>query len=140
MIVENLTELTVVGVYDRGKPNQERIVLVANDTVNLGQYGLMLGIRAADGSAIPLRDNMLWFGNGYASKGDWIFVYTGPGEPRVSDLTNTKDKLYIVHWGRGKTVLGRKEIVPILFRVDAVQVPAEPPPLARARGLDGVRA
>lgn len=125
MIVNLVTEISVVGVFDRGIPNQERVVLYVNETVNLGQYGLMVGVRGSDGTAFPIRDNLFWFGDGFVNRGDWIFVYTGPGEPRTTALPNTQERLYSIHWGRTQTMLHHHDVVPILFRVDAVQVPQE---------------
>lgn len=130
MIVGDIIELTVAGVFDRGIPNQERIALIANETINLGQYGLMVGVRANEGTAFPIRDNLLWFGDGVISKGDWLFVYTGPGEPRATTLPNTNERLISIHWGREHTILHNRDLVPILFRVDAVQVPLEVPALS----------
>lgn len=125
LIVGEITELRVVGVFDRGVPNQERVVLQVNEVVNMGQFALLLGIRQQPATAIPIRDNLLWFGDGVLSRGDWIFVYTGPGEGRVNELPGTAEKLYTVHWGRTQTVLTSLEVVPVLVRVDAVQIPVE---------------
>lgn len=122
MIVGDIIEFTV-DVHDRGVPNQERIVLYANDTVNLGQYGLMIGIRSTGNSAVPIRDNFLWFGDAIINKGDWIFIYTGPGEAKSTELPNSTNRLYSIHWGRQKTILHHDDLVPIFFRVDAVQIP-----------------
>lgn len=124
MIVGIIEEFNLVGVYDRGLPNQERIVILANETVNAGQYGLMLGVRGSNGMAFPIRDNLLWFGDAIVTKGDWLFVYTGPGESTKSNIPNTEASLYTVHWGRNVTILNSQDVVPILFRVDAVQVHA----------------
>lgn len=127
-----IEELKIVGVFDHGVPNLERVVLLANEAVDLGNYGLMLGIRAQEGQAFPLRDNFLWFGNGWVQKGDWLFVYTAPGEPRTTDLPNNQEKLYSIHWGKEQTVFQHRELIPLLVRMDAVQVPvglaALPPP------------
>jgi hypothetical protein len=125
MIVNLITELTVIGVYDRAVPNQERIVLHVNETVNLGQYGLMIGVRGWDGFAFPIRDNLLWFGDAMMNKGDWIFVYTGPGEAKMTGLPNTQERLYSIHWGRKYTILDTQDLVPILFKIEAAQVPYE---------------
>lgn len=125
MIVGDILELSVVGVFDRGVPNKERIALLVNETLNLGQYGLMVGVRASEGTAFPIRDNLLWFGDGLVSKGDWVFVYTGPGEARATTLPNTNERVFSIHWGRKQTFLHDRNLVPILFRVDAVQVPNE---------------
>jgi hypothetical protein len=125
MIVGLIEEMTVFDVADRGVPNQERIVIRANGPVSLGRYGLMLGVKASFGSAFPIRDNLLWFGDAALWEGDWLFVYTGPGESRVSQIPNTNGRIVSVHWGRAQTILQNQALVPILFRLDAVQVPAE---------------
>lgn len=125
MILQSISELSVVGVHDRGIPNQERIVISVNQPVNLGQYGIMIGVKGAAGTGFPVKDNLLWFGDSIVFQGDWIFVYTGPGVPKASDLPNVTSKLYAIHWGRQTTILNNQELVPILFRVDAVQVPIE---------------
>lgn len=130
MIVGDIFEINVVGVYERGVPNQERIVLCANQALNLGQYGIMIGLRAENGSAFPIKDNLLWFGDGLVTKGDWIFIYTGPGGARTTNLPNVQEKLYSIHWGREQTILDSPEVVPILFRVDAVQIPIQAPDLS----------
>ena len=124
MIVSDIYELTMLDVIDRNVPNKERIVLIANETIDLGQYGIMIGLKAQGNSAIPIKDNMLWFGNGVINKGDFLFIYTGPGETRETPLPNILEKLYTIHWGRDRTIFYSPEFVPILFRVDAVRVPS----------------
>lgn len=125
MIVEDIYELSVVGVYDRNIPNKERIVLRANETVNIGQYGLMVGIRGMHKNAFPIRDNLLWFGDGLLDRDDWIFVYTGPGDPTSTDLPNTQSRIYSVHWARKNTIFSHPDLLPILFRVDAIALPSD---------------
>jgi hypothetical protein len=122
MIVGLITELSIVGVFSRGVGNEERIVFRATEMVQMGQYGLMIGVRLGQGFASPVRDNFLWFGDAILNKGDWVFVYTGPGNARVTNLPNSQEKLYSIHWGRERTFLASPELVPVLFRVDAVQV------------------
>lgn len=133
MIINDIFEMSTYDVLDRGIPNQERIAIYINETLNLGKYGLMLGIRGPNNSARPIRDNFFWFGEGLVNRGDWIFVYTGPGEPTKSDLPNCTEKLYSLHWGREKTILNQPNIVPILFRMDAVQIPEELRALAQGQ-------
>jgi hypothetical protein len=126
MIVADITELALMGVYDRGIPNQERIVLLARQQLNVGQYGIMLGIRMSSAlpskMAQPVRDNLFWFGDGILNAGDWIFLYTGPGQARAGIVPNTIQRMYTMHWGRKETILHHPDLVPILFRMDAVIV------------------
>lgn len=125
MIVSDIIELDVHGVFDRGLPNKERIAIYVKSPLNIGQYGLMIGIKASGGTAIPIRDNLFWFGDGFLNAGDWIFIYTGAGTPRASNVPGSNAKLYISHWGKPTTIFQAPELVPILFRVDAVFIPQE---------------
>ncbi len=126
MILQQLTELTLMGVIDANKANQERIAISVNETINLGSFGIMVGIRATNGMAVPIRDNFLWFGEGIVNQGDWILVYTCAGQPTVYEIPNTTNKIYSIHWGRQKTMFGHADVVPVLFSVGSVQVPESP--------------
>ena len=123
MILDLIDEITILDVIDRGVANMERIALRINAGVNMGQYGLLIGVRSQDGAAWPLADNFYWFGEGLVVPGDCIFVYTGPGQPRKEKLPNVEQHIYSVHWGRKNTVFVNKNLAPILFRMDAVMVP-----------------
>ena len=57
MIIQNTTELRILGVYDRGIPNKERIVLEALDSINLAQYGLLLAFQVPGYPAVPYQDH-----------------------------------------------------------------------------------
>jgi hypothetical protein len=129
MNIYTVEELSLVGVFDPGVPNMERIVLRAEQPIDLANYGLMLGVRGPEGGAFPLRDNLLWFGNGWIGVDDWLFVYTAPGVGRVSEVPNSESKLVSIHWGKKQTVFQNRELVPILFRMDAVHVYAGLPAL-----------
>lgn len=130
MIVSDIEELSVVTIIKNGIPNEECIAIKVNLDVNLGQYGIMLGRFNADNTATPFKDNMFWFGDGIVKKGDWLFIYTGSGKPtQVKDSNNT-NQLYSLYWGKEKTMFANTNVVPILFRVDAVDVlmpPADVP-------------
>ncbi len=121
MLVSQIDELSVVTILDNGIPNEECIAIEVNDNINLGQYGVMLGSFNRDNTATPFRDNIFWFNDGIVKKGDWLFIYTGYGEP-----TQTKDsdgaQLYSLYWGKANTIFANTNVVPILFRVDAVDV------------------
>ena len=125
MIVSDIKELEVREVFDRGVPNLERVAIFVKEPVDLGRYGIMVGIKENRGSALPIRDHLFWFGDGLVQAGDWIYIYTGAGEGRVSTIPGSSSSIYAVHWGKNITLFHAPELVPILFRVDAVFVPQE---------------
>jgi hypothetical protein len=123
MIVNDLTQLSVVGVYKRGVPNEEYIAIQAQSDINLGQYGIMLGFYADTNAAIPIRDNLFWFGDGIVNSGDWLFINTGPGKPTQTTTLDKNNNIYSLYWDRNVTVFANSNTVPILFKVEAVEVP-----------------
>jgi hypothetical protein len=122
MIVGDIIELEMFGVIDRGLPNKERIMIRAAETVNLGQYGIMIGVQINNGVAVPIRDNLLWFGDIALRAGEWLCVYTSPGTPKISDIPNSDEDMISIYWGRTSVVFKNINIVPILFRIDSVVV------------------
>jgi hypothetical protein len=126
MIVSDLRELTIMAVLDRGVPNEECIAIQAHERINLGQYGIMLGVYAPLNSATPFKDHLFWFGDGFIEEGDWVFIYTGMGEPRKSKTNDGVNSIFTIFWGKPKTIFANTIVVPVLFRVDAVYVLSPP--------------
>jgi len=127
MIVTDLSQLVLYPVVDRGIPNSERIPIFVQERTNMGQFGVMVGLSGQDSFATPLRDNLYWFGDGLVKPGDWIFLYTGSGTPKIEDLIGSQgSKIYTIHWGRAQTMFANTTIVPIVFRTDAVNVGQKP--------------
>ena len=122
MIVNSVTEMTIMEILDRGVPNKECIGIRINQRVNLGQYGIMLGRYAHSKMAIPIQDHLFWFGDGLVDEGDWIFIGTGEGTPKISATLDQLRKIYTVFWNKPNTVFANTNIVPLLFRIDAVDV------------------
>ena len=131
--------MRVVRVFDRGVANKECVAIAVAQTINVGRYGIMLAQHhsGATVSSTPFFDNLFWFGDGVASAGDWLFVYTGPGTPRSSLANNGVNTHFSLHWGKPHTVFANSAVVPILFRVDAVDVllpPSDQPQLPQRSG------
>lgn len=123
MIVASITELILYPVMDRGVPNLERVPILIREKTDMGRYGVMFGPNTGGAFALPLNDNLYWFGDGLLNPGDWILLYTGGGDAMVDDWKNPPgSKVYTLHWGKGKTIFADSSTVPILFRADAVLV------------------
>lgn len=136
MILNQSLPLSLITVLERGVPNKECICLFVSESLNMGQFGLMIGHMAVGGGgAIPVRDSLFWFGDGVVDRGDWIFVYTAGGTTRKDRNQDNSGNIYSVHWGRDKTIFANSAIVPILFRVDGINVGFVPADLPQSTKL-----
>lgn len=127
-MTSSLPDIQIFGVYDRGVPNLERIVLRVNRTTNLAYYFLVLGYRGPVGAdtVIPIPDQSLWLGSTYIEAPSWVFIYTGSGNSGISQEKQTKEPLHSLYWNRPQVILTHDDIVPALMHVDFVQIGNKP--------------
>lgn len=117
-----LHPLRLFGVADRGLPGKERIYLKTFARVNLGEYLLLIGQHIPN-DAIPIRDNLFWFGTHAVDEGHWIVVYTGPGlHSRSTTIEGTGEPALVFHWGKETTAFERADIVPVLVHIDGTGI------------------
>jgi len=128
MIIDESPNLEIFGVYDRGVPNKERIVLHVNRVTNLAEYFVVLGIRAplSANLVLPIEDHSLWLGSTYIEVPSWIFIFTGYGKAATSQETHTGQPVHTLYWKKPQVVLTHNDIVPALLHVDSVQIGNKP--------------
>jgi hypothetical protein len=115
--------LVLHNVLDRGVPNMERVALRATQDIDVRYHGIVVGVKLASGTAIPLNDNFFWLGVLNLRPDDWIFVYTRGGHPKEAPITERPtSKLYSLFWARPTVLFQSPDVVPILIRMDPVQV------------------
>lgn len=120
-LLPTISELTLVGVADRGVPNKERIVLRPMETVNVGEFALVVGVVSAEeGGFVPLPDMFFWPGNIEISPPSWLYVYTAPGTYNVSKITSTNHPVHVCHWGKKQVVFTHDSIQPALIRLGGI--------------------
>jgi hypothetical protein len=134
IVLANVSELTLLGVADRGIANKERVILRANQDVDMSPFallaGLNLGAAGRDNPTQPLNDHFFWFGDAVIDKGDFILVYSGQGDSVKTTLEGSDDPAYVLHWNKPTTLFARTLVVPVLVRIGAfsiVQPPADQP-------------
>ncbi|QHC93409.1 hypothetical protein PspR84_01780 [Pseudomonas sp. R84] len=134
MLFDTITSLQIINVFDHGVPNMERIGIYVKEPCDLGEYCLFIGLPAADGSTSPIKDHMLWFGNGFVNPGDWLFVYTASGNTTIhpnglpSAGSSISPRLISIHWGKDHTIFQNRALVPMLIRMNGLSTPAAPKP------------
>jgi hypothetical protein len=132
MIFPPPSELSMLGVYDAGIPNQERILLRPTEQVNLAQFGVLVGVRIASGDIIPLQDNFYWFGEIQIPSPSWIVLATGKGDASVTNHPKTGHPVFWFFWGKSATIFNGPIIMPIVFQIGSIllgnNVPKQLPP------------
>ena len=120
--------IEIFGTYDRGVPNQERIVLRVNEPLLLSPYFVFLGIKAPLNldRVIPIPDQFLWLGETNVQVPGWVFIYTGSGQPTISQESNTKDPIHCLYWNKTSVVFTSDEIVPALAQIGWVELGNKP--------------
>lgn len=132
-------ELSVLGVFDPGIPNRERLIIRPTEAVNLGDYAVGTGIiHDQDPNLVyPIRDSILWLPGFQIEPPAWIFVYTGEGNFKETTVGERKDRALVVHWSRERTIFNHREIVPVLYKLSGMLIGPCPqkPPLPKAPQL-----
>ena len=119
------TGVRVVGVYPRGVPNKEHVMLGVDAPLNLSSLVVSLGIRAhKPGFAVPIRDKAFFF-TGHANAGDYVFLYTGSGSSSTFNLESGASG-HAFYWGQSSTVFANPNIVPILLQIGSLVVGPSP--------------
>jgi hypothetical protein len=121
-------ELTVVGLFDAGIANRERVVFRVEAPLHFANFYVGLAIKLNDGNHSPLTDFVYWMGHygkaEWAPPGALIILYTGRGEDLITTVADEAYiQAYVMHWGRDKTLMSTADatfVVPMVMKVDAV--------------------
>lgn len=126
-------DLRILGVFDPGVPNKERVIIRPNRQVSLTGVGVAVGITVSKSAgAAPLHDNVFWFPAVTVEPPAWLFLYTGRGEMRQTTVTEKGETALVFHWQRQHTVFNAPYIVPILFQIGFAEVGSHRIPQQRA--------
>ena len=134
MIFPDIRDINIVNVYERGVPNKERSLFKTDTLLNLGEYGVMIGLLQKNGLALPYHDNLYPFKDVNLPPNSWIFLYTGPGTDYNGKMPHDNSPFHVFHWGKPTTVFAHSLIIPVLFRIGAVQLGSFPINLPQFEG------
>jgi hypothetical protein len=139
VVVPVIAELRLLGAFDRGVPNRERITLrVQGQSVNLGNYFLILASQRQPYSAAPIPNQSLWLGEMALEPWTWLHVFTGHGSPRLTTQQKTGEAAYVMHWGNRAVLLKDEHVVPVILQVGGITVGHWAPPIPHLQEYLGV--
>lgn len=120
MIFPVLSELTVAGVFERGVPNQERVVLRVNAMTNLGGFLLARG-PWANGNVIALQnDGYFYFPDEVVLPNSWVVLYTAPGTKSQTRHPQTNEPVLVLHWGQPTVQFASTKVGCALLRINGI--------------------
>jgi hypothetical protein len=129
MLLPVIWEVRLHGVYYANVPNSERIVLQANQVIDMSQFAMTIGVPSSPGAlnVYPVRDVSFWFGGIALNPGDWIVLFTGSGTPQQQRQSDGR-VVHVLYWGRPSTLF-TGNVVPVLMRYGGILVGAPVPAL-----------
>ena len=128
--LDYLEELDVVGVADRGVADKERILIRPRwEIENLQAYMVGLGIVDSTNPQLvtPLANYAFYFSQCCPDLNSWIILYTGKGEPQVTELPTTGQRAYTFFWGFDRVLFKQPSIAPVVLRVSGMEHPGGRP-------------
>lgn len=117
MTFRRVTNLRIVGVFDRGEPNKERVVLKVRSMCNLGKYAVLV-TRSRGDEIVPGPSRYLWLPDRNAEPGSYVVVYTGPGELREGTMRNSGAPALVLHWQSNRVLFSDPEVIPAIIRIE----------------------
>lgn len=121
MILPPITEIAIVGVFDPGEPNQERIIFRPLEAVNTAQFSVIIGVANAN-AWTPVRNMYFWLREQVISPPSWIVLYTGTGADRV-EQDGQGNPVHTMFWGNSFVLFGTPNAgaAPLLIRMSGVE-------------------
>ena len=116
-------------VFEAGVPNRERIVFRPTASVELSGYGVWICLQLADGTVRPITNYSFWFGKVKVDPPSWVVIFTGKGEYRVVEHSETKEPIYCFHWGSEQTLFNHRVVVPVIYRFDSFSIGVQMSPI-----------
>lgn len=139
MSFAEVDDLKLVEIQYPGQANYERIVISVLKFCDLAEYCMFLTMPTTDGTSVPVKDHMLWFGHGSVNPGDWVIVYTGSGSttiiphgPLVAGGA-IQSRLINIHWGKDHTIFQNRALTPALVKIGGVGGMPQPTPQYQGR-------
>ena len=97
MIFLPIYEFGNVMVFEPGVPTKNASCCVRPRLLDLSCYGVWVAWQSENGMITPLRNLTFWFGVRTVAPPCWIVIFTGKGEFRQLEHSQTKEPVFCFH-------------------------------------------
>jgi len=107
-------KIEIVGIFDKGVPNNERITLKVLQDCNLMYYSVGKTVYSGPNNISNALKEIFWFSPREVKSGDYIWLYTGNGSEHTHSNTSgtTTHNFY---WRLPKTIFHSIDDCAVLF-------------------------
>jgi|ERR1700733_3667573 len=113
-----MNRLTIVGIFDRGVANSERVAISVSVEANLTYYAVLLSAYTTGKTGVLAGSRLAyWFNPAIVKPGDWVILYSGPG-PNATEKRTDGGTNHFFHWGLQNTIWHPPESCAILVELN----------------------
>ena len=105
-------------VKDAGDLDNERVVLKALDSLNIGSYLIADTTYEGENEVSDRLRHVFWLPDKQVSEEDLIVIYTKKGNDKTR-LGKSGNKIHFFYWGLSRTVWNKEEDAVTLFSIEA---------------------
>lgn len=109
-------KLSIRSVSGHGNLEKERIVLKAQDDIDIGDYMLADTTYVDEDEISNKLRHTFWIPEKEVSKGDLIVIYTKEGRDRAK-RNDSGSRTHFFYWGLGKTIWNKNEDAAAVFHI-----------------------
>jgi hypothetical protein len=117
-----VSNISIIGVSDKGNLESERVILKVLKDCNLVNYVVVDATYNDDNSISDRNRHIFWFPNWAVKQNDYVLLYTKPNQERF--LRTIIDKqgrtIHSFYWGMKKTVWNQNDDAVTLMNINRV--------------------
>jgi hypothetical protein len=103
-------------IKEKGNQDKEKIVMIAMDDCNIGDY-LLMDTTYDDNMISNKLRHTFWFPDKKIKKGDLVILYTKKGTDSEK-INETGNKSHFFYWDLEKTIWNEEKDCAVLFQID----------------------
>ncbi len=115
-------KLRILGIFDRGKPNYERVMLAADQQANVAFYSILLSRYSSPTQINTGALSCFWFPSQDVAPGDVVCLFTAKGTPNSAPVDGdnplTSKKIHFFYAGFDHTILDDPQTCAVLQEIN----------------------
>jgi len=113
-----MTELRILSFADVGNLDKERIALIADTDLTVGDYAVFLSKVTASGKVTSGHKQAFWFPDGDVKEGDMVVLYSKKGVSATKELPDGQTA-HFFYWGMTAPMWTSDKVAAVVLHVES---------------------